>query len=408
MKILYITPAFQHPTMRGPTRCYFFIKELAKRHDITLLSLTSCEITPSAKKEMAEYAKRILTFSTNASEGQSVARVVGQIPLVGTRILRYLSHHAAILRMKEAFQRLVRQEPFDIVLFHGKTLISVIKDFDGVPIVVDFCDATSMRVRSKMQHVEIWKRPFFLLRYWQVKRLEDALLRKTRHVAFVSDRDRQVIMGSNNNAKVVSIGVDHDFWKRKTGLPSSKVIVFTGVMNYSPNEDATLYLIDKILPIVRGSIPDVEVCIVGRDPAPALQNRAESRPEITVTGFVDDVRPYLERAALSAVPLRFGSGVQNKILEAMAMEVPVVTTSLAAAGLQVGGSQSQDAPVLVADNASDVAQHIVHLLNDDGARAQLARDGRRFVLDHYNWVRNAEQLEAMCIDACKEKSCSTL
>jgi glycosyltransferase involved in cell wall biosynthesis len=171
-------------------------------------------------------------------------------------------------------------------------------------------------------------------------------------------------------------------------------------MNYAPNEDAALHLIDGILPRVRRSIPDAELLVVGRDPTPALLERSRRLPGVTVTGFVEDLRPYLERAAVCAAPLRFGAGVQNKILEAMAMEVPVATTSIAAAGLRVDGAG--EPPLCVADDEERFAASLVRLLQDPEERARLAREGRRFVEDHFVWARQAEELEKLCHEAVRE------
>jgi glycosyltransferase involved in cell wall biosynthesis len=143
-------------------------------------------------------------------------------------------------------------------------------------------------------------------------------------------------------------------------------------------------------------VPDAELYIVGRDPSPRLRERAARTPGATVTGFVPDVRPWLERAAVAAVPMRYGSGVQNKVLEAMAMELPVVTTSLVAAGLRVAGGE---APVVVADDVREFAEAVVKLLAQEQERSRLASAGRRFVLEHYDWSRSAARLERMCAAA---------
>jgi hypothetical protein len=168
-------------------------------------------------------------------------------------------------------------------------------------------------------------------------------------------------------------------------------------MNYAPNEDAAIYLIDKILPLVRRAIPHLETLVVGRDPTPALQERAKQFPDVTVTGFVEDVRTYLERACVFVAPLRYGSGIQNKVLEAMAMEVPVITTSLAANGLRVDGVV--EPPVVIADGEEKFAERIVALLNHKEERNRLAGEGRRFVENHFAWSRSAAKLEEMCFAA---------
>jgi glycosyltransferase involved in cell wall biosynthesis len=176
-------------------------------------------------------------------------------------------------------------------------------------------------------------------------------------------------------------------------------------MNYAPNEDAALYLIDKILTLVRRSLPQLEVLIVGRDPAPALMQKARQSPNVTVTGFVDDMRPYLERATVFAAPLRYGSGIQNKILEAMAMAVPVITTTIAADGLRVDGAG--EPPVHVADGEKAFAERLLHLLADQKERDRLSAEGRRFVENHFIWSRSAKKLEEMCRAAAGTNGAAT-
>jgi hypothetical protein len=403
MKILYLTPSFQHPAMRGPTRCYHFIKELSQRHQITLLALTNTEVPPAPMREMAAYTERIQLFSANGASHSPAAEIFGRVPLVGGQIKHALQRREGVRQMKKAFMELVRRESYDVVLFHGKSIYAVIENLNGQPLVVDFCDATSMRYQSKMRHAGAPKRLWYALRYRQIKQIENKMIARTPHLAFISWRDREAVLGARNRGKIVPIGVDHQYWRRQTHAPRPNCIAFTGVMNYAPNEDAAIYLIDKILPAVKRSIPNVEVLIVGRDPSPALQQRARQYPEVTVTGFVDDVRPYLEAASVFVAPLRYGSGIQNKVLEAMAMEVPVITTSLAAAGLQVDGAggpgRAFEPPVIVADGEEQFARRLVALLGQKEERARLAAEGRRFVENHFVWSRSAEKLEEMCFAA---------
>jgi hypothetical protein len=401
MKILYVTPSFQHPAMRGPTRCYHFIKELSRRHQITLMALTNCEVAEAPLREMSAYTERIEIFSANGASNSQAAAVLGGLPVIGKRCQRALQHRAGLKQMKSAFTKLAQKEPYDVVLFHGKSIFPVIADWNERPLVVDFCDATSMRYRTKMPFVGAAKRLFFALRGWQFNQIEKKMIAKTPHLAFVSWRDREAVLGASSRGEVVPIGVDHQFWKRRTNHPRPNCLVFTGVMNYAPNADAAIYLIDGILPIVRRALPQLEVLIVGRDPSAALKAKAKNHPEVTITGFVDDMRAYLERAAVFVAPLRYGSGIQNKILEAMAMEVPVITTSLAAAGLRVDGAEP---PLIVADGEEKFAASIVALLGQKDERGRLAAEGRRFVENHFVWSRSAAKLEAMCFAAAKMNS----
>jgi len=401
MKILYITPSFQHPAMRGPTRCYHFIKELSQRHKITLLALTNCEVAEAPMREMVAYTERIEIFSANGKSNSPAAAAFGRVPVVGKKVKRVLQRRAGIEEMKKAFLQLVQGGAFDVVLFHGKSIFSVIEDWNGRPLVVDFCDATSMRYQNKMDYAPPYgaKRLWYSLRYRQIKQIEARMIAKTPHLAFVSWRDREAAVGAENHGRVVPIGVDHRYWTRQTHSPGPHCLAFTGVMNYAPNEDAAIYLIDKIAPLVRRQIPNLEILLIGRDPTPALTAKAKQCPGVTVTGFVDDVRTWLERASVFAAPLRYGSGIQNKVLEAMSMEVPVITTTLAAAGLRVDGAGAP--PVIVADGEEKFAASVVALLGQKVERQRLAREGRWFVENHFVWSSSAAKLEEMCFAAVK-------
>ena len=183
-----------------------------------------------------------------------------------------------------------------------------------------------------------------------MRRIEARIVRRAAHVMFASERDRLLIMGAATTpeASIVPNGVDLAFWRRTALTLGRDRIVFTGAMHYPPNVDAALVLANQVLPLVRRRLPEVSLDIVGRDPAPALLAIAD-RPGVRVTGYVPDVRPYLDGASVFAAPLRFGAGIQNKLLEALAMEVPVVASTLAIDGLRVG---REAPPAAVADDPS--------------------------------------------------------
>jgi glycosyltransferase involved in cell wall biosynthesis len=396
MRILYLTFSFQHPSLRGHTRCYHFLKELSRRHEVTLLSATLFPVPDDVRQDMAAYTKQTFVFGGNGGVGS----LLGRLPRIGARLHREWEYSWARREMKATLKQLIRQGSYDVLVLHGKVLFPVIRDFDDLPVVIDMCDATSLRLLRQMAYSRWPKRPWLLLQYLRVRSLEKEMMARSRHLAFISCRDRDAVLDSGRTAEVVPIGVDTEFWRRQTGQPSSHTLIFVGVMSYAPNVDAVAYLIDRIVPRVRQEIPDLEVYIVGRDPSSGLREKASRQAGVHVTGFVDDVRPYLERSAVAVAPIRFGAGIQNKLLEAMAMEVPVVTTELAAEGLRVKGGSNP--PLYVAGNAEEFTQRVVTLLQDPVERARLARLGRTFVQRNYVWSCGAETLEQMCFEAVAE------
>lgn len=395
MKLLYIIPSFQHPNVRGPNRHYHLVRDLAERHEITLLVLNRSVVGPEAVEEMRSYVEQLHIVDVQCSD--SKAGLCGHIPVTGKRMEQSLRFRNAVQRMKAICSRLLAENTFELIVFHGKSIFPVIEDCRDLPIVVDFCDATSMRIRNELRYAGMARRLWLWLRYTEIRRVEKNILRKTPHVAFIARRDRDAILGPNSHGEILPNGVDHGFWRRQSPQSDQNRIVFSGVMNYAPNNDAALFLIDRIAPRIRETIPGLEIVVVGRDPTDALKERVARTPNLKVTGFVDDVRPYLEGSALFAGPLRYASGTQNKVLEAMAMEMPVVTTSIVADGLRM--DDAGEPPVLVADNEAGFAQAIVRLLTHPAERSSLAARGREYVENHFIWSRSAEKLEKMCLSA---------
>ncbi len=396
MKLLYVTPAFQHPKVRGPNRHYHFLRELSQRHEITLLTVARSEIPYEAMQEVAGYTKRMFIFDASSKAQTRASKAVSAVPVAGRQIGQDMVLRRTVADMRQTFRQLLNEESFDAVLFHGKSVFPVIAGAYDLPTVVDFCDATSMRIKSKIAYASVAKRPLLALRYQQVRRREQDILDKTPYQAFISIRDREAVLGPDSTAEVVPNGLDLTYWKRRTLDHEPRSLVFTGVMNYAPNEDAAIYLIDEVLPLLKPQVPDLTVYIAGRDPTPALKERAARHPEVIITGFVDDMRDYLERATIFASPLRYASGMQNKLQEALAMEVPIVTTSVAAEGLRIDG---HDAPLYIGDGAEEFARQVIALLQRPDEQARLAAEGRQFAEEYFDWARSARQLEKMCYEA---------
>jgi glycosyltransferase involved in cell wall biosynthesis len=293
--------------------------------------------------------------------------------------------------MRAAVERMAREEPFDAVLFSGKRTYPAIAGLRGIPLVADMCDATSVRFRGAMRYSGLGKLPALGLEYLRVRSVERRLAREASHLLFASCRDREAIAGAGgNHATVVPNGVDLDYWSRSSGKLGRDTIVMTGAMDYAPNLDAALHLIEEILPRVRGSVPAARLLIVGRDAPPRLVE-AGKRFGACVTGWVPDVRPYLERASVFAAPLRFGAGIQNKLLEAMAMGVPVVASPLAAEGLRT--EEGHVPPVAVAGSAEEFAAQIVRKLAEARNDPAPCDRSRSFVEQNFVWARSTSKLE---------------
>jgi glycosyltransferase involved in cell wall biosynthesis len=390
MKILYVTPVFQHPQVRGSTRCYFFGKELAKRHQVTMISIQRSPIPSDVLKEVSSYLDlRLFNAQPNFKKRGALRKV---------EIL--VNDYVAIREMRKQFVELIREQAFDVVLFHGKSVFPIIKKFDALPLVIDFCDATSMRINDRIRIAKPWEKLLLKKRLEKFQKIEQSMIRKTPYVAFISCRDRDAVMKQRKGVRIVPNGVDLQYWQRRSKQPRPHCIAFTGVMDYRPNNDAAHYLIDHILPILQKEIPDIEILIIGRDPLKKLVEKAAAHPAVTVTGFVDDVRDYLEQASVFVAPIPYASGVQNKVLEAFAMEMPVVCSEAVAAGLHF--EDGEKPPLVVADHPQAFADAIIKLFRDKDYRYKLAKSGRNFVERRFQWDVNVKILEEMMQLAIEE------
>jgi glycosyltransferase involved in cell wall biosynthesis len=385
--------------MQGPTRHYYFMRELAREHSITLLTPTRSKVTPEAMQEISSFTEEMLVFDATRNakgggngKGRPASMIAGKI----TELRRA---NNVVREMKKSFLNLVQEGAYDLVLFHGKNVFAVIEDWDDLPIVIDLCDATSMRIAHRMRFASKAKLPWLMWRYARARQTEKKMVEKTSHVAFITGRDREAILGPGSTAAVLPNMVDLQYWERKTHHPQANCIMYSGGMDYRPNVDGALVLINQIVPILRRSIDDLQVLIVGRDPAKELIDAAQGQSDIVITGAVDDMRPYFERSSVYVAPLRYASGQQNKLIEAMAMEVPVVTTQVAAEGMRF--DDGEEVPVLVADDERQFADSVVSLLGDAEKRADLAKDGRRFIEKHFVRSSSVGVLENMCAVATR-------
>jgi glycosyltransferase involved in cell wall biosynthesis len=227
-------------------------------------------------------------------------------------------------------------------------------------------------------------------------RYERRTLERFDGVLAVSDADRQTFSGLYPGAirqpvHVVPTGVDTEYFAPAATpqpAPCGSHLIFTGSMDWLPNEDAMQYFCRDILPLIRAEQPDVTLAIVGRTPTPAVKRLADEHG-VTVTGRVDDVRPYMNDAAVYIVPLRIGGGTRLKIFEAMAMGKAVVSTTVGAEGLPV----TDGTHVMLADEPRTFAAAVVALLRDPNRRRQLETAARALVVEHYDWSAVAGSLE---------------
>jgi glycosyltransferase involved in cell wall biosynthesis len=237
------------------------------------------------------------------------------------------------------------------------------------------------------------KRALLEIEWRKVMSREAAVCAAADLTIAVSEDDRRRLSQLAPVARTAAIptGVDTAYFHRNGTPEVPGRIVFTGSMDWRPNEDAVMYFIDTMLPAIRREVPEASLAIVGRNPTAHLRAVAE-RAGALVSGTVDDVRPWMAEASVCVVPLRAGGGTRLKIFEALAMERPVVSTTVGAEGLALLPGREY----IAADDPHAFAREVVALLRDSGRRRALGRAGRRLVEDNYSWGHVAREFEAHC------------
>ncbi len=268
----------------------------------------------------------------------------------------------------------------------------------NIPKVLDFQDAFSMGVFRRLKKVRLLVRPIYYLEYRLLKKYEQQLLKKFSSTTIISEVDRKWIdPGNNYNIHLVLNGVDFLYY-RSIGIGKDIEVLFTGNMGYMPNIDASEFLVNEVMPLVWTQYPRAKVVLAGATPHSRVLALQSER--VIVTGFVDDLRPYYQRAKVFVAPLHMGSGLQNKLLEAMAMKVPSITSNIANNSLKASGNKE----IIICDMAAEYAQSIINFLTDPSLAETISNNAFSYVNDHFDWNNQVEHLNRIILRAISDNS----
>ena len=389
LRIIYVVNAFPWPLTSGYLRHYKFIQEMARRgHRISLMAITSGDPSASDLAALGPLTERIVTVPSDRRDRSFRTRMVRRLRVVA-------GGEPAAIRLRDAIVELLDSVEHDVGLYSGIRTYPAIHAMAGLPLVADVCDAASRRVLGNLRHGPGRRTPLLISELIEARLVERALVARADHLLFASCRDLEPVVSDADRARatVVANGVDLDYWRRPDGLGlGTDEIVLTGAMDYPPNTDAALYLIREIFPHVRAAAPSAHLSIVGRDPTRELIE-AGRRAGVTVTGAVADIRPFLSAASVFAAPLRFGAGIQNKLLEALAMQVPTVASRNAADGLVTADGATP--PLTVEDDPEVFASILVRRLRTARADPAPPTAGRDHVGRHFSWTKSGDRLDAI-------------
>ena len=388
MNILYLCHRIPFPPNKGDKiRSYHQIQYLSQRHSIYL----ACLIDDSDDWRYVEPLRSMCRMvEVVGRKGLQEWWRIGKAFLGG----QPLSLGAFFVpALQEKVNVLLEKESIDRIVIFSSPMAEYVRHVSAIPRVIDFVDMDSEKWRA---YAQINPFPLSLLYRIEADRLgqyELEMAKVCEESLVISQEETHVLRERSNQMvvpKVIPNGVDYEYFSPPSDVQRIKpIIVFTAAMDYFPNVDGALFFCQEILPRIHQVIPHAQFLVVGRNPVSALRRMAERMSQVQVTGTVPDVRPYLSEARVAVVPLRIARGVQNKILEAMAMELPVVGTTPAFQGLAVASEHG----MYVADEPGEFADVVVKLLeNPDRARA-CGVSARQFVTSHYDWSNILQEFE---------------
>ena len=387
LRVLVISPYFPFPPTFGATmRTYQLIRQLAERHEVTLLSYGT-EADEAGARELGE---TISVHTVHRGEETVLRRRLGQV----RAIARGRSFATWVLLSKEmqaAIDDLCRRTDFDLIHVEFSTM-SEFRFPPGIPVVVDEHNIEYELYRRLYEgERSLLRRGFNGLEYLRVRRMEERSWRSAQGCVLTSDRDRRAVCATapSTPTAVVSNGVDLEYFAPWTQATEPHSVVFNGVLNYRPNLDGATHLVEEVWPLVLEACPSARLRIVGR--APERDAATLRRPTVEVLGTVPDIRPYLGRAEVVTVPIRMGGGTRFKVVEALSMGKPMVSTTLGCEGLSVCDRQH----LLIADDAETFARQILELFKDGDLRRGLGIAGRALAEEKYSWHLAGERLESL-------------
>ena len=398
MRILWLKTELLHPIDKGgKIRTYYMLKELKRNHHVTYLTLDDGSAACDAVERASEYCHELIRVSHRTipkfSPGfyfELAFNLFSQLP--------YFMNKYKSAEMRRQIGMLSGKGLFDVLVC----------DFLQPSVKVPLVLAEPTVLFQHNVEAMIWKRHYetqsnllkkaYLYGQWRkCVNYERKACHQFAHVVAVS-REDAYMMESNYGITHISdvpTGVDTEFYYSSgTITRDAHNLVFTGSMDWLPNEDAIQWFIREIYPIVKQSVPDVTLTIVGRNPYTSLVELSKLDTSIVVTGRVDDVRPYIERASVYIVPIRIGGGTRLKIYEAMAMQKPIVSTTIGAEGLPVRDGEE----LLFADSPTSFSDSILRLFNNPDIGDQLGTRASRLVREQFSWDSVAADFTRTCED----------
>ncbi|NIT35129.1 MAG: glycosyltransferase [candidate division Zixibacteria bacterium] len=376
MKILVIASEIPYPLTDSNRACYYhLLRRLRGKHDVTVLAMSSGGTAEDAAR-VADFVDEIIVVQHEIRKTfpRRLASLFSTLPF-GVLLFRSATYARAL-------RDLLARKNFDVIVAGNVNMAQFTVDLEGTPKIIFPQDAWSLYYRRLMKHA---RNPaaflYSLLQHLKLKRYERRTYGRYDACVMVARRDADIIREACPDLPIYFAHSGVDMPPLEDVAKEANAIVFSGVMDYPPNRDCVLYFANEVFPLIRKDVPAATFRVVGKNPGPEILALAD-RPGVVVTGTVPDLIEYIRRMEIYVCPMRLGSGMKMKIVEALSAALPVVSTSVGADGMDqlVAGRD-----FVVADGPAPFAAAVVELLRDPDARRRFGRAGRAEVEKAYTW-----------------------
>jgi glycosyltransferase involved in cell wall biosynthesis len=389
VKILVALTRFPWPVEKGDKlRAFMQIRGLAERHEVHLVCLAEYLPSEDEKKMLEPYCASITVISHSA--GQKIYNLLKAL----FNSLPFQVNYYRNSSMKEAIRNVIKEKQIDVVLVQFIRLDLNIPFGTGKPFFLDYQDCLSLGMENRLPEAGFFEKILIRKEARRLRKYESDCSKKYHGLGIISAQDAQAIkVKGKNRITVIPNGVNEIFLESKLPAGEKKYdILFTGNLGYYPNIKAAEYIVKEILPELKAKGLEMRVCLAGARPSREVLSLASEK--VTVTGYVDDLREYYLQSGIFVAPLFSGSGLQNKLLESMAMGIATVTTPLCNAALQAPEGKA----ILVCENPRDFAEKIEWLFYNKTEAERLGKCGTEFIRENYLWEKANRVLEKALTD----------
>ena len=382
-KILFLTSRIPYPLEKGDKlRAYHQIRFLNKNHDVYLCVVSTQKLNKDSETELNKIVKGLYVYQTKKSSIllNLMVSVFSGMPLQVGFFFNSGAHYF--------INQIIKKIKPDHLFVQLLRMSEYVKGYPEIPKTLDYMDSFSMGMQRRKEKASGIKKWFFSMENKRLVAYEKNIFSYFNHHFIISDQDKKTLnFPGSENIQIVPNGVDDTFFTPKKNAEKKYDLLFTGNMSYPPNVAAVELIVKKILPLIWQSKPNCTLLIAGAEPNPLVKSLASDK--ITVTGWMDDIRDAYNEGKIFLAPLNIGTGLQNKLLEAMSMELPCITSELANNALSAKANQE----ILIGATPQDYAKLVLDLIDNPDQQKELAINGKNFVVKNFHWESIIQRME---------------